>query len=208
MLCFYWYPPVFPAYPAMTIIDMTMTMAMTIRDGGRSSDDDDDDNAASSGGLMRSRALFSCQEACPKGGGVQLLDPTAHDLRCVRHVKTCSGSTVGHIKMSLWMRHVPAASSRCLYPAWLKPISQSHHGRQWIQQQSHVLAAREASSAVAVGTCIFLWLPRGSSAMAEPWRGLLHQLSTELERQSAKLRDLELQNKRLLAPSLDSFTRV
>ncbi|CAE7906452.1 hypothetical protein AK812_SmicGene19298 [Symbiodinium microadriaticum] len=34
--------------------------------------------------------------------------------------------------------------------------------------------------------------------MAEPWRGLLHQLSTELERQSAKLRDLELQNKRLL----------
>ena len=39
--------------------------------------------------------------------------------------------------------------------------------------------------------------------MAEPWRGLLHQLSTELERQSAKLRDLELQNKRLLEPSLN-----
>ena len=41
-----------------------------------------------------------------------------------------------------------------------------------------------------------------SFAMAEPWRGLLHQLTMELECQSAKLRDLELQNRRLLEPGL------
>ena len=33
--------------------------------------------------------------------------------------------------------------------------------------------------------------------MTERWRDILHQLSSELERQSAKLRDLEIENERL-----------
>ena len=41
--------------------------------------------------------------------------------------------------------------------------------------------------------------------MQERWRELLSQLSGELEKQSAKLRDLEYQNRQLLDTGMDSY---